>query len=89
MEKNIGIRGRIPRPTSSLVVSTGDLIGTIRPWNENDSDNIKDDVGLHLTFLRSLNDLSTYTTQIQKRGIRPLGLFIFPCGSESPVRCLK
>lgn len=98
--KQYWIGGRVPKPTSDLIVSTGDLIGTIRPWSKDDPENVGNDIGLHLTFLRSLNDLSTYTTAVQtttksqeknseKFVERPLGLFVFPCGSESPVRCLK
>lgn len=83
------VRGRVPKPTSNLMVSTGDLIGTVRPWYKNDFENVKNDVGLHLTFLRSLNALSLFTTLIQKKVTRPLDLLVFPCGSESPVRCLK
>lgn len=94
------IGGSIPKPTSNLVVSKGDLIGTIRSWGKDDPENVKNDIGLHLTFLRSLNDLTIYTDAVQKttrsqennseKSVnRPLGLFVFPCGSESPVRCLR
>ena len=83
-------------PTSKVTISTGDLIGTVRPWAAEDSIN-KQDVGLHLTFiyLKYLNDYKTNLgltdAQREKRQMFsfPVEKLIAPCSEESPVKCLK
>ena len=82
-------------PISRINVSTGDLIGTIRPWHKDDPINDKD-VGLHITFiyLKYIQDYKDYLgltdNQREKRNLYyfPLEKLIAPCSEESPVRCL-
>lgn len=77
-------------PTSRMSVSTRDIIGTIRPWYEDDPTNGKNDVGLHLTFiyLKYINDYKTYLGKKNRTGPFPIEKLIAPCGGESPVKCI-
>lgn len=83
------------KPTSNIFVKTNDLIGTIRPWYKDDDQNIKNDVGLHLTFIK-LQNIQDYKDHLRKNSRDkvsnpqpfPLEKLIFPCGDESPVRCI-
>lgn len=82
-------------PTSKITVSTGEIIGTVQPWDSDDPTN-KRDVGLHLTFiyLRYLNEykinLGLTDEQRERRQAYsfPVEKLIAPCGEESPVKCI-
>lgn len=80
-------------PTSRTVVSAGDFIGTIRPWETGDSTN-SNDVGLHITFLhiKYINEFKEHLKPRAKEkadgGAFSIEKLIAPCRYESPVRCL-